>query len=79
MLWNYARAALMRGGERHWRERYPSGDTTYQSVQYRTLSKAAEKVYDDGLQSDLLIYGVLRYFPFLSRSSDLRGFRLASN
>jgi hypothetical protein len=52
---------MREGNERHWRERYPSGDTTYQSVPYRTLSRAAEKVYDDGLQSDVLIDGVLRY------------------
>lgn len=36
----------------------PSGDTTYQSVQYRTFSKAAQKVYDDGLQSEVPIMGV---------------------
>ena len=47
--------------ELRWRKRGPSGNTTYQSVQYRTFPKAAEKVYDDGLQSDMLIYGLLRY------------------
>ena len=43
--------------ELRWRKRGPSGNTTYQSVQYRTFPKAAEKVYDDGLQSDLSIMG----------------------
>jgi hypothetical protein len=42
-------------GELHWREGAPSGDTAYRSVQYRTFSKAAGKVYDDGLQSDVPI------------------------
>jgi hypothetical protein len=78
MLWNNARAVLMRGGGLQWRERSPSGDTTYQSVHFRTLSKAAEKAYDDGLQSDMLIYGVLRYdvwhiSRFCLGPSDLRG------
>lgn len=82
MLWNNARAALMRGGL-HWRKRDPSGDTTYQSIQYRTFSKAAEKVYDDGLQSDVLIMVLLRYdlrhiSPFVSVLG-LAGFRIASN
>jgi hypothetical protein len=42
-------------GGLHWRKRGPSGDKTYQSVQYRTFLMAAEKVYDDGLQSDVPI------------------------
>jgi hypothetical protein len=49
------RKSCVDAGELHLGERAPSGDAAYQSVQYRTLSKAAGKVYDDGLQSDVPI------------------------